>query len=220
MSGLTIQTIGNPAIGQAIEDYSDVSDCFTVCFTIDNQNFCLFSFPSGGASWLFSEQSQACTSLVFDQSEQHLISDYINIYGKHLVSDRRNGNIYELDFDTFTDNGTTIFRQRDTINLNSKNLFGVAGRKVFMSHLQVVIEPGTSLVTSESSMAMEYSDDNGITFETADSIRLIGEQGDYTYKVEWWGLGDFYNRIFRFKMTDAIKWVLISAHADVEMALG
>jgi hypothetical protein len=89
-----------------------------------------------------------------------------------------------------------------------------------MSHLQVVIEPGTSLVTSESSMAMEYSDDNGITFETADSIRLIGEQGDYTYKVEWWGLGDFYNRIFRFKMTDAIKWVLISAHADVEMALG
>lgn len=221
MSGLSVQSIGNPAIGQEIEGYSDVSDCFTVPFNFDGQEFCLFSFPSGGSSFLFSEASSTWTNLSFGtspQGEQHLISDYINIYGKHLVSDRRNGNIYELDFETFTDNGETIQRRRDTANVNGKT-FGFPGRTIFMNSLELVIEPGASLVTEESSMSMEYSDDNGRTFHSADSVRLVGEQGDYTYKLKWHGLGSFYNRMFRFTMTDPIKWVLISAHADIEVGL-
>ena len=219
MSGLTVQTIGNPAIGQSIDKYSVVDDCYTVCFSFDNQDFCLFSFPSEDESWLFSEQSQLWTSLSFGvDGSQHLMSDYMYIYGRHLVSDRRNGNIYELDFETFTDNGDTIRRQRDTISINSKDL-SVPGRKLFMNSLQLVIEPGASLVTATATVMMQYSDDNGRTW-SSERWASIGDQGDYTYKVEWFGLGDFYNRMFRFSMSDPIKWVLISAHADVEMGLG
>jgi hypothetical protein len=219
LSGLTVQTIGNPAIGKSINDYAVVDDCFTVCFTFDNQNFCLFSFPSADESWLFSEQSNLWTNLSYGASfGQHLMSDYINIYDKHLVSDRRNGNIYELDFDTFTDNSDTIYRRRDTVSISSKDL-GVPGRRLFMNSLQLVIESGASLVTSEATVMMQYSDDNGRSW-SSERWANIGEQGDYTYKLEWLGLGSFYNRMFRFSMSDPIKWVLISASADVEMGLG
>jgi Neuraminidase (sialidase) len=88
-----------------------------------------------------------------------------------------------------------------------------------MNSLQLVIESGASLVTSEATVMMQYSDDNGRTW-SSERWANIGEQGDYTYKLEWLGLGSFYNRMFRFSMSDPIKWVLISASADVEMGLG
>jgi len=219
ISGLDSQAIGNPAIGQAIRKYAKTEDAFGICFTIDNLNFYLLSFPTANETWLFNEQSSLWTNLAFGvNGDQHLISDYENIYGKHLVADRRNGNIYELDFDTFTDNGDTIQHQRDTVAINGRT-FGRAGAKVFMDRLELVIETGTSLVTAESQIIMQYSDDNGRSF-SSERWLPIGQQGEFRHKLEWFGLGWFYTRIFRFIMSDDIKWVLISAHGDVVLEIG
>lgn len=222
ISGLTLDSIGNPAIGQAIRNYADASDAYGLTFTFDNLRFYLLSFPTGNETWLFNEQSGAWTNLSFGvQGDQHLISGYEFIYNKHLVADRRNGKIYELDFDNFTDNGDVIQRRRDTININGKT-FGKPGARVFMDRLEIEVETGVSTITgtgSDAVIMMEYSDDNGRSFS---SIRQqkIGKQGEYLTKVEWFGLGDFYDRIFRFTMQDPVKWVLVSLHADVELEIG
>ena len=219
LSGLASNSIGNPAIGQAIHNYPATNDAYGMCFTIDNLNFYLLSFPTGNETWLYNEQSGLWTNLAFGvNGDQHLISDYQFIYGKHIVADRRNGNIYELDFDTFTDNGELIQHQRDTVAINGKT-FGRPGAKVFMDRLELIIETGTSLVTAESQIIMQYSDDNGRSW-SSERFLPIGQQGEYRHKLEWLGLGWFYTRMFRFIMSDAIKWVLISAHADLELELG
>lgn len=222
ISGLTLQAIGNPAIGQSIRKYSNSDDAFGLTFTFDNLRFYLLSFPAGNETWLFNEQSGAWTNLSFGvNGDQHLISGYEFIYNKHLVADRRSGKIYELDFDKFTDNGDVIQRRRDTININGKT-FGKPGARVFMDRLEIEVETGVSTITGSGSDAvimMEYSDDNGRSFS---SIRQqkIGKQGEYLTKVEWFGLGVFYDRIFRFTMQDPVKWVLVSLHADVELEIG
>lgn len=219
LSGLTSNPIGNPAIGQAISKYSGTDDAFGVTFTLDNQNFYLLSFPTGNETWLFNEAAGIWTNLAFGtDGSQHLISDHQFIYNKHLVADRRNGNIYELDFDTFTDNGDLIQHQRDTIAINGKT-FGRAGAKVFMDRIGIEIETGTSLVSAESQIIMTYSDDNGRTF-SSERFLPIGAQGEFTHKLDWFGLGDFYTRMFRFTMSDDIKWVLISMDTDVELDIG
>lgn len=215
LAGLSLRPIGNPAIGQAIEEYTKTDDAYGVCFTIDNQNFYLLSFPTANESWLFSESSGLWTNLAYGDGNQHLIYSYENVYGKHLVSDRRNGNIYELDFDTHTDNGDTIYRQRDTVSING-GTFSKPGATIFMNYLHLEIETGTSLVTSESQIIMQYSDDNGRSWSTERWLS-IGEQGEYKHELYWWGMGSFKNRMFRFKMTDPIKWVLIKLSADVEL---
>lgn len=219
LAGLDSQSIGNPAIGQTIEKYSRTDDAFGVTFTLDNMNFYMLSFPTGNETWLFNEQAGLWTNLAFGtDGSQHLISDHQFIYGKQLVADRRNGNIYEMDFDTFTDNGETIQHQRDTISVNGRT-FGRAGAKVFMDRLELIIETGTSLVTAESQIIMQFSDDNGRSF-SSERFLPIGQQGEFRHKLEWFGLGFFYNRMFRFTMSDNIKWVLISAHVDVELDIG
>lgn len=216
MAGLAVRPIGNPAIGQAIEKYSNVSDAFGVCFTLDNTNFYMISFPSGNETWLFNETAGIWTNLAFGTNgDHHLISSYELIYNKHLVTDRRNGNVYELDFDTYTDNGETIQHRRDTVSINGAT-FGKPGADVFMNFLWLEIESGTSLVTAESQIIMQYSDDNGRSW-SSERWQSIGQQGEYRHELVWHGMGMFKNRMFRFTMSDAIKWVLIKLSADIEL---
>jgi len=219
LAGLDIRPIGNPAIGQAISKYTATDDAYGVCFSLDNMDFYLLSFPTGNETWLFNEQTGLWTNLSYGKDgDQHLISDYQFIYGKHLVSDRRNGNIYELDFDTYTDNGDTIQHRRDTLSINGST-FGAPGAEVFMDTLGLVIEPGTSLVTDESAIMMEFSDDNGRSW-SSEEWEYVGQQGDYENVIEWYQLGSFRNRMFRFTMSDAIKWTLISGYVEVELSNG
>jgi len=219
LSGLAINPVGNPAIGQVIAKYSKTDDAYGMCFTLDNQNFYLLSFPTGNETWLFNEEAGLWTNLAFGtDGSQHLISDYQFVYNKNLVADRRNGNIYELDFDTFTDNGSVIQHRRDTIAVNGRT-FGRAGAKVFMDRIGIEIETGTSLVSGASQIIMQYSDDNGRTW-SSERFQTIGAQGEFRHKLDWFGMGDFYTRMFRFTMSDSIKWVLISADADLELDIG
>lgn len=218
MQGFQSGSISDPSIGRAIQDYSVVDDAFGICFNFDSQFFYLLTFPTEDVTWLYSQNSGVWTNLGYGvDSGAHLIGGYVYAFNKHLVVDRRNGNIYELDFETFTDNSEVIQRQRTTKVLQAKD-FGMTGKMLFMSRLELIIEAGVSLVSAQSQIIMQYSDDSGQTWST-ERWAYIGQQGDYGYKVQWFGLGGFVKRMFRFTMTDPIKWVLVSCNADVEIGL-
>lgn len=219
MQGFNSQSIDNPAIGQALQEYSDVSDAYGRCMSFDGQNWYLLSFPTANRTWLFNEGSGLWTSLAYGTDDsQHLIHDYAYIYDKHLVTDRRNGNIYELGFNTFTDNGDVIQRQRVTQNIDSRILGGEPGKMLYMNRLELEFETGVSEVTSEATIIMQYSDDDGRSW-SQEQWASIGTQGDYTKRVQWFGFERFYKRKFRFTMTDPVKWVFIRLIADVEVGL-
>lgn len=194
--GLQPQNIGEPSIGQAIASYSSPQDAIGLCFTLHNQNFYYLTFP-GNATWLFSE-SAGWTNLSFGvNGDPHLISSYARAYNKHLVADRRNGNVYELDFDAFTDNGETIQRRRDTGKISGKEL-GFPGKEIYMHRLEIVVETGVGAVTGtgvDPKIIMQFSDDGGRTY-SKEQWRSMGTLGDFTIKLEWFDLGSFYERMF------------------------
>jgi hypothetical protein len=215
ITGLQPQPVDNPAISNEIAGYAGVSDGIGMCLTLNGNNFYLLTFPSNG-SWLFNESS-GWTKLSFGtDGAPSLINSYCYIYGKHLVGDRRNGNVYELDLETFTDNGTTIIRQRDTVKISGKDL-GVPGKELFQSKLELIIETGVGIANGQGSdpqLMMSYSDDGGRTW-SAEQWASMGAMGDFTKRLEWFDLGSFYERMFRFKVSDPVKTVFISASAEV-----
>lgn len=217
--GLTPQSIGNPAIGQAIASYPAPEDAIGACFTFHGQNFYYLTFPNGG-SWLFSEGA-GWTSLAYGvDNDPHLMNGYAHCYNKHLVSDRRNGNVYELDFDTFTDNGDTIQRRRDTAKISGKEL-GFPGKEIYMHSLELVLETGIGLANGQGvdpQIIMQFSDDGGRTW-SREQWRAMGAMGDFTIKLQWHDLGSFYERMFRFTVSDPVKVALISANADISVGV-
>jgi hypothetical protein len=216
--GLSVRPIGNPAICQEISKYSDSSDAIGMCFSFDSQDFYLLTFPTGDATWLYQVNTGIWTNLAYGtDGGQHLINAYKFIYNKHIVADRRNGNIYQLDFDTYTDNGDVIQRQRDTIAINSRNLgTGRPGADITMNWLRLIVEPGVSLVSGAANIIMQFSDDNGKSW-SSEMWETLDQQGEYHHIVEWPQLGTFKSRMFRFRMSDPVKWVLIDAIADIEV---
>ena len=97
-------------------------------------------------------------------------------------------------------------------------LGGGAGKQLYMNYLELEFETGTSLVSAEAQMIMQYSDDDGRSW-SQEYWQSIGEQGDFEKRVRWFGFERFYKRRFRFTMTDPIKLVLIRLVADVEVGL-
>lgn len=223
LRGLQPQSIGNPSIGQAIAGYPITSNAIGICMTLHGQNYYYLSFPAG-ETWLYSERTGFWTNLSYSTNgldhQPHLINSYLHVYNKHLVADRRNGNVYELDFDTYTDNGDTIFRQRDTRKISGRD-FDFPGKRIFMHRLELVVETGVGLITgqgSDSQVMMQYSDDGGRSW-SAERWTSFGVLGDYTAILEWFDLGEFGERMFRFRISDPIKTVLISANADIEVGV-
>lgn len=218
--GLSVSPVDNPALGSVIRKYQKTDDAFGMCFTFDSMNFYLLSFPTGGSSWLYNESVGLWTNLAEGtEGGQTRLGHYQNTYGKHLVSDRRNGNIYELDFNNYTNNGDMIQRQRDTIVISAKELnIGRPNTRMTMNWLKLVVEQGVSEIDRRASILMQYSDDHGKTWSSELRGR-VGALGDYQSELYWGQLGSFRERMFRFTMTDPVKWVLIDAIADVEVQI-
>jgi len=222
ITGIQAEPIGNPSIGQAIQSYSTKANAYGICFNFNNDFFYMLTFP-GNATWMFCERSGMWVNLAYQQDgDPHLAYDYAYCYGKHLVSDRLSGNIYELDFDTFTDNGQSIDRQRDTIKISGKS-FGVPGKEIFMDKLELVVETGTGIISGQGSnpkVMMSFSDDGGKTW-SPEQWAEFGAMGSFAYSNNptWQDLGSFYERQFRFRVSDPVKFVIVSANAEVSVGV-
>ena len=220
--GLTLEPITNAAIGQAIEGYTYPERAKGFCYTLQGQNFYHLNFP-GEETWLFSEGAGWTNLTTNNTHDSHPMNGFVNAYGKRLVSDRNSGNIYELDFDVYTNNGDTILRERATRSVSGKDL-GVPGARLFFHSLEIVVETGVGLISGQGSdpeIMMEYSDDGGNSWSSVRTGKM-GQQGDYMprKKIIWHKLGSAYSRMFRFSVSDPVDVTLISANANVRVARG
>ena len=129
------ELISTDAISHEIKRYDDVTDAVGNAFTIDGVNYYAITFPIGNKTFVYTEglgnKGWFEISSGID-SDEYQGTSFINCYGKSIVADVSNGNIYELDPDTYTNNGDPIQRVRVTSNIDSTP-FGAQGKRVQMS---------------------------------------------------------------------------------------
>jgi len=221
-SGLTLQVISDSSLATSIGNYDYPDRAKGFCFTLQGQRFYILQFP-GVETWLYSEGIGWTNLTTNGTHDAHPINGHAKIWGRDLIIERTTGNILELDFDTFTNNGDTILRQRDTLALTGEPL-GVPGQELFMSTLGVVIKTGVGVITGQGTnpqIMMQYSDDGGRTW-SSDRVQSMGKLGEYLPRkpIEWHDVGSFYSRRFRLKVSDPVDVSIIGAYADVEVGSG
>jgi hypothetical protein len=102
-----------------------------------------------------------------------------------IVGDFANGNIYTLDLDTFTDNGTTIQRLRRAPYLSAENQW------LFLDRFELGIQAGVGLSTGQGSapvLMLSLSRDSGNTWSPPTTASM-GAQGEYGARAIWRKLG-------------------------------
>lgn len=127
-----------------------------------------------------------------------------------IVTDYRDGRVYYLDADRYTDDTTPITRE-----LYSRHAFANLERLTNWM-LQLDIETGVGLYQGQGNdpqVMLRISKDGGHTWGN-ERWRPIGKQGNYRARVSWKRNGIADDWLFHFKVADPVKTVFMNAAVD------
>ena len=219
VQGANATKVSDVSISRQIASYSVVSDANGWCFSMEGKNFYVLTFPSANKSFCYSEGLFWFELSSGITDGRWRADSYAYAYRKHLVADYQNGNIYVLDIDAYTENGSVIERIRDTGPLHGGQI-GAPGKKIEMDRFELIMETGVGLISGQGSdpvVMLQVSDDGGDTFST-EMWGKVGKMNKYTI-VEWHALGSFYERIIRVKTSDPVFYSIHSAAADLRVGI-
>ncbi len=216
------RNISSVAISNAIEGYTTIDDASGFTFTLQGQNFYVLTFPTENKTWVVNETLEKngwfelasgtdggkynSTSLVFN-------------YGKNILADELNGNLYELDVNTFDNNSDVQQKVRVTNSING-DLLQSKGRRLQMSRFELIMETGVGLITGQGEnprVQIESSIDGGKSFKHEGWAR-VGRLGETNLLVEWFSLKTFYDLMIRITVTDPVPIFIYSAAIDLRLA--
>ena len=219
-NGATVEPIFPDAIARDIADFATIADARGITYNLEGQWMYEVTFPTADKTYCYPEGGQVFELSSGTEGGKNIASSSAFVFGKNLVGDSTSGNIYELDPDTYTDNGSTIVRTRDTAVLHG-GMFGVPGKRLEMNSLELFVETGVGLLAGQGQdpkITLSFSDDGGRTFTTV-GADTIGKLGEYQHRVRWFALGSFYERIIRIQISDPVYIVVYSAVADIETGI-
>lgn len=217
LQGSTTRAISTDALARELSGYNTISDAVGWCFTIGGKSLYCLTFPTENKTFVYPEGGE-WFEWGHGISGRSLASSYCFAFRKHLIADYRNGNIYELDDNTYTDNLESIIRVRDTGPLHG-GLFNFPGKTLTMNSFELILEGGNGNVSCVNPTVMlSFSDDGGRTFST-EMWASTGSSGNYMWKCNWNALGSFESRILRVRTSDDAHFSIHSASADIEVGI-
>lgn len=186
--------VSTHALEEEMRKYATIADAQAYSYQQSGHSFYVLTFPSAGKSWAYDAATQQWAERAYRLPNNQLtrLRDNCHVFyqRRHLVGDWENGNIYELDADTYTDNGAPITRLKSFQHLSTN------GVRQFFDKLTVDMQAGVgSSAEPLPELYLRWSDDGGFTWSGIRSAS-IGQVGQYLNKPNFLRLGSGRDRVF------------------------
>ena len=215
--GYQAKRISTHAIENEIQGYPTIADAVASVYQIEGHTFVVWSFPSGDTTWVYDLSTKQWFKSTFTDANGVAHRDnvlfYQQAYGSTVGLDWQTGNLYLIDPNNFTDNGSPIvFRRGFPHVLKSLD-------RITHWNLTVNIECGTILdPNAETPMLnMRYSDDAGHTWSQPRQ-ESMGNVGQYLTTPQFNQLGMTRDRVYELFWSANMKTALLGAYLDAEEA--
>ena len=215
------QYVSTDAIEQEISQYDDYASSVGFCMTLEGHNYYALTFPTSDKTFIFPEEGQWFEWSSGTSFGRDISNSYVSVYNKNIVDDYRNGNLYELDFNTYTNNGDAMLRVRDTAPFHSGIIGDAEGRDIVINRFELFMETRVGDLVGEShdpQISLQLSYDGGRTFGN-EYRALIGNTNQDFIKVYWDNLGRAENVVFRILISDPVYVSIHSAFIDASVTL-
>jgi len=217
------ERVSTDAISNAISNFTTVDDAIGFTYTFEGQNFYTLTFPTANKTFTISEALGQngwfeLSSGIQDGKWQG--SSVISAYNNNYVADESNGNVYELDLDTYQNNGEALQRTRVINNIDARLIGGSLGDAVTMSSVHLSMETGVGVVDGqgdEPRIIIEASYDGGRTW-AAGAWPRVGRLGEFVLKVKWDNMKTFYDCMLRISSTDPVNYSVYTANIDLRLS--
>ena len=222
-SGGSKNRVSSTALSKEIESYSRIDDAIGQTFTFEGNNYYVLTFQTADKTWCLSEKlgDKGWFNLSSGlQGGRWQGQSILNVYDKLFVADMNNGNLYELDIDTFTNNSESIHRRRVTSSISGKTL-GKPGAEVHLDKMKFIMEGRASVITGQGEnpqITFEISYDGGNSW-TNQGWGYVGRLGEFKIQVEMFCTGRcvFYDAMIRLTTSDNADYSIFSATADLKL---
>lgn len=207
VTGFAPQVISDPDIESIWNGFGVTNDATAYTYQVDSHRFYQINFPTGNRSFIYDVSSgvwcevQTGTSVTPVRHTGNFGTYYA---GQTIVTDYLTNQIYNYSTTNYTDNGTTIVRQLITRHVLS------SFNRVRVAMLYLDMETGVGLQTGQGSnpqVVLEYSKDNGRTW-VSNRLGAVGQIGTYLTRTIWRRFGCTRDAVWRFTMTDPVKFVI------------
>jgi hypothetical protein len=209
-NGFTPQRISTHAVESAIESYATPSDAQAWTYTAAGHKFYVLNFSEG--TWVYDIATGLWHERQSTDKTRWRASTGVEVYGKVICGDFEDGNIYELDPDTYDENGA------DLIATAISEPYFANGQRVRMPRLELEFETGVGLTTGQGSdpqVMLQFTDDGGKTWSN-ELWRDLGKIGIFLNRVIWTRLGSFRQRSLKISISDPVKRNLIAADVTLK----
>lgn len=211
MEGNTPRVISTQELDSIINDYAAVSDATGFSYLLGGHPMYQINFPTPLKSWLYDGSTGLWSPLEYGlNGGRHRGEMHLDFLSQTLIADYSTGDIYTLESDVYTDNGTAIARELITRHFYSGN------ERVVIDELYVDVEVGVGVASGQGSdpqLMMSYSKNNGKTW-SAELWKSLGAIGEYLNRVRWLRLGQSYDWLFKLRVTDPVKVVFVYTAAS------
>lgn len=212
-TGYAPMVVSDPSMSNIIQNYVKVDDA--VAWQENDRGHLTYNitFPTANATWSYDITEKLWHQKAYfsqdDEFDADLTSCREQYLGRDLVGDRRNGNVYILDDNYFTDNGDPIHRLVTTSTQN------VQRNNLAVDELEIILETGKAEITDpEGYVMMRYSVDGGYSW-SSELVASLGKSGEYAKRVIWTMLGAGRSWNFQFRIVAPCKVSIIDAFVRV-----
>lgn len=217
--GYQAKRISTNPIEYAIDGYSTKSDAFASFYIQEGHRFYCLTFPSVDKTWcydtttgLWHERSSRNPTTL--ETERWLINSLSYFAGLNLVGDKNTGKIYELDLDTYTEDGTEIIAEVITATVFK----GFA--RMHSNRLTLIMDTGVGIDGSgqgdDPQIMLQTSSDGGKTY-SEEMWQPIGPIGTYETEVSWLKVGYGRSLISKIRISDPVRRRFVAALLDQEV---
>ena len=204
------QRISTHAIEEAIDGYSTTSDAIGMGLEWRGHFFYVLTFPTGNATWVFDDTTGLWHEWGTYGVGRFRGNCHAFFAGMHLFGDYQSGVIWEMSDTAYTDGGNPIERIRQDRHV-------IQGRMpVFHHSIEIELESGVGTSSLDPKAMLQWSDDGGHVFSN-EHWRGFGKVGQYSVRAIWRNLGRSRDRVYRLKVTDAVKATVVGAYLNLEV---
>lgn len=216
--------VSTPDLDYNFQNYQSPGDAIAYSYRYAGHEFYVISFQAEAKTWMYDATSDVWSDLTSGSDSRHYGQRAAQFQNEIYVSDYRNGMLYVYDPDTYTDNGDYIARELITPHF----FVGDSFNKLHIYRVRLDMEQGTGdktrideithqpVIYSPQAM-LQVSRDGGYTYGN-EMWTSFGQVGEYLRRAEWRRLGVSRNYVFKFRITDPVKVVLIGAAAYATQA--
>lgn len=199
------------AIEKKIDEATNPEDAYAITFTIEGHAFYVFTIPDFMTFVLDISTGLWAEWQNFNENDWNPIG-FTNAFNRRFVGNRRGNEIFELDLDTFTDDGAKFAKEGISQPLSTQDQS--LGRHNFF---RLDVESGVGDNTDKF-IELSWADEDGTKFNNPKS-RSLGKTGETRKRIFWRRLGISRSRVYKWRCTEDVKLVIKSAYLDAQKGI-